>query len=46
VACFELASGVIAGFAIAGGVLLLIDASRLAAFKGKVDRVLGSAAAH
>jgi uncharacterized membrane protein HdeD (DUF308 family) len=38
--------GVIAGFAIAGGVLLLIGASRLAAFKGKVDRVLGSAAAH
>jgi uncharacterized membrane protein HdeD (DUF308 family) len=38
--------GVIAGFAIAGGVLLLIGASRLAVFKGKVDRVLGSAAAH
>ena len=38
--------GVIAGFAIAGGVLLLIGASRLAGFKGKVGRVLGSANAH
>lgn len=38
--------GVIAGFAIASGVLLLIGASRLAGFKGKVGRVLGSANAH
>ena len=38
--------GVIAGFAIASGVLLLIGASRLAGFKGKVGRVLGSATAH
>jgi uncharacterized membrane protein HdeD (DUF308 family) len=38
--------GIIAGFAIAGGVLLLIGASRLAGFKGKVGRVLRSATAH
>jgi uncharacterized membrane protein HdeD (DUF308 family) len=37
--------GLIAGFAIAGGVLLLMGASRLAAFKSKVGQVLGSAAA-
>jgi uncharacterized membrane protein HdeD (DUF308 family) len=38
--------GLIATFAIAGGVLLLIAASRLAAVKSKVGRVLGSAAPH
>jgi uncharacterized membrane protein HdeD (DUF308 family) len=38
--------GMIAGFAIAGGILLLIGASRLAAFKDSVGSVLGSATAH
>jgi uncharacterized membrane protein HdeD (DUF308 family) len=38
--------GLIAGFAIASGILLLIGASRLAAFKSKVGQGLGSAAAH
>jgi uncharacterized membrane protein HdeD (DUF308 family) len=38
--------GIIVGFAIAGGVLLLIGASRLAGFKSKVGEGLGSAAAH
>jgi uncharacterized membrane protein HdeD (DUF308 family) len=37
--------GLIAGFAIAGGVLLLMGASRLAAFKSKIGHVLGSAPA-
>jgi uncharacterized membrane protein HdeD (DUF308 family) len=38
--------GLIAGFAIVGGVVLLIGAYRLSSFKRDVTRVTGAAAAH
>jgi uncharacterized membrane protein HdeD (DUF308 family) len=37
--------GLIAGFAIVAGVVQLIGAYRLSAFKGEVSRLVGTAAA-